>query len=109
MFGMADKFLLFDGIGCRDQCLPIQSYRYTYRPDTGAVYGTLTQAYQSKVILGNLVVGSSSKVSLVGYDDKVTWEAYTNDTIAISMPPLPLDTELRWAWVFKFENVLPSK
>ena len=80
--------------------------RYTYRPDTGAVYGTLTQKYQSKVML-HLIVGSSSKVSMVGYDGEVSWKTYTNDTIEISMPPLPLDTELRWAWVFKFENVQP--
>ena len=70
------------------------------------MYGTLTQAYQSKVVLGNVKVGSGSKVSLVGYDGEVAFKASTNNTIEISMPPLPLDTELRWAWVFKFENVL---
>ena len=80
--------------------------RYTYRPDTRAVYGTLTLKYQSTVMLGNLIVGSSSKVSLLGYDGEVSWNAYTNDTVKITMPPLPLDTELRWAWVFKFENVM---
>lgn len=81
-------------------------YRYTYRPDTGAVYAILTQKYQSQILLGNVVAGSSSNVSLVGYDGEVQWKAYTNDTIAINMPPLPLDTELKWAWVFKLENVL---
>ena len=80
--------------------------RYTYRPDTGDVYGTLTQKYQSKVML-HLIVGSSSKVSMIGYDGEVSWTTYTNDTVEISMPPLPLDTELRWAWVFKFENIQP--
>ena len=82
--------------------------RYTYRPDTGAVYGTLTLKYQFTVMLGNMKVGSSSKVSLLGYDGEVSWKTYSNNTVEISMPPLPLDTELRWAWVFKFENVLPS-
>ena len=84
------------------------SSRYTYRPDTGAVYGALTLKYQSKVMLGNMKVGSGSKVSLLGYDGEVSWKAYPNNTVEITMPPLPLDTELRWAWVFKFENVLQS-
>ena len=66
------------------------------------------QKYLFNVILGNVKMRSGSKVSLLGYDGEVSWKTYTNDTIEISMPPLPLDTELRWAWVFKFENVLPS-
>ena len=44
---------------------------------------------------------------MLGYDGDVSWTVYTNDTVKISMPPLPLDTQLRWAWVFKFENVQP--
>ena len=79
--------------------------RFTYRPDTGVVYATLTLAYRSKVSIGNVVIGSSTKVSLVGYDDKLSWNGLTNNTIEITMPPLPLDTKLRWAWVFKLENV----
>ena len=81
-------------------------YRYTYRPDTGAVYAILTQKYQSQILLGNMVAGSGSKVSLVGYDGEVQWKAYPNKTITINMPPLAQDTELKWAWAFKFENVL---
>ena len=81
-------------------------YRYTYRPDTKAVYGTLTQVYQSSIVLGNLKLGSNSKVSLVGYTGEVTWKAGANNSVEISMPSLPLDTDLKWAWVFKFENVL---
>lgn len=80
--------------------------RYTYRPDTGAVYGILTLKYQFSVMLGNIKVGSGSKVSLLGYDGDVSSKTYPNGTLEISMPPLPLDTQLRWAWVFKFENVL---
>ena len=82
--------------------------RYTYRPDTGAVYGSLTLKYQPTVNLGNIKVEINSKISLLGYDGDVSWETYPNNTLGIYMPPLPLDTELRWAWVFKFENVLPS-
>ena len=82
--------------------------RYTYRPDTGAVYGALTLKYQFTVMLGNMKLGSGSKVSLLGYDGEVSWKTYPNSTIEITMPPLPLDTELRWAWVFKFENVIQS-
>ena len=85
------------------------SSRYTHRPDTGAVYGALTLKYQSKVMLGNIKLGSGSKVSLLGYDGDVSWKTYPNSTIEISMPPLPLDTQLRWAWVFKFENLIPSQ
>ncbi len=84
------------------------NYRYTYSPTTGAVYGTLTLKYQPIVNLGNIKVGTSSKISLLGYDGDVSWMTYPNTTLGISIPPLPLDTELRWAWVFKFENVLQS-
>ena len=82
--------------------------RYTYRPDTGAVYGALTLKYQFTVMLGNIKLGSGSKVSLLGYDGDVSWKTYPNSTVEISMPPLPLDTQLRWAWVFKFENLIPN-
>ena len=83
-------------------------YRYTYRPDTGAVYGILTQVYQSKVFIGAVKADSDSKISLVGYDGEVVWKSGANNTIEISMPFLPLDTELRWAWAFKFENISPA-
>ena len=84
------------------------SYRYTYRPDTGAVYGTQTQVYQSTVVIGAVKTNSNSKISLVGYEGEVVWKPAANSTIEISMPHLPLDTELRWAWVFKFENIVPA-
>ena len=82
-------------------------HRYTYRPDTGAVYGTQTLLYQSKVVIGAVKTTSDSKISLVGYDGEVAWKAAANNTIEMSMPFLPLDTELKWAWVFKFENITP--
>ena len=46
--------------------------RYTYHPDTGAVYGALTQKYQFAVMLGNIKLGSGSKISLLGYDGDVS-------------------------------------
>ena len=69
------------------------------------MYGTQTQVYQSNVVIGALKTNANSKISLVGYDGEVTWKLSANNTIEISMPFLPLDTELTWAWVFKFENV----
>ena len=63
-----------------------------------------------KVVLGNVKIGASgSKISLVGYDGQVTWISNAKNNIEITMPPLPLDTELMWAWVFKFENFLPNQ
>ena len=79
--------------------------RYTYRPDTGAVYGIQTQVYQSKVVIGAVKTSTNSKISLVGYDGDVTWTTAANSSVEISMPFLPLDTNLTWAWVFKFENI----
>ena len=86
----------------------IYPHRYTYRPDTGAVYGTQTQVYQSTVVIGAVWADFNTKISLVGYDGEVMWKPSANNTIEISMPFLPVDTELRWAWVFKFENVSPT-
>lgn len=83
-------------------------HRYTYRPDTSTVYGTQTQVYQSTVVIGAVKTSTNTKISLVGYDGNVTWKTSANNTIEISMPFLPVDTELRWAWVFKFENVAPT-
>ena len=83
-----------------EYCDFLTTSRYTYRSDTGAVYGTLTQKYLFNVMLGNVKMGSGSKVSLLGYDGEVSWKTYPNNTVEISMPPLPLDTELRWVWVF---------
>ena len=83
-------------------------HRYTYRPDTRVVYGTLTLTYQPQVVLGNVKTNSSSKISLVGYDGDVAWKPGANNSVEITMPPLPLDTELRWAWVFKFEAISPN-
>ena len=88
--------------------LTFSLYRYTYRPDTQAVYGILTKMYQSTVQIGAVKADSDSKISLVGYDGEVVWKAGANNTIEISMPFLPLDTELSWAWAFKFEKVLPA-
>ena len=84
-------------------------YRYTYRPDTGAVYGIQTQVYQSKVVIGAVKTSTNSKVSLVGYDGDVTWTTAANSSVEISMPFLPLDTNLTWAWVFKFDNISPAQ
>jgi hypothetical protein len=72
------------------------------------VYGTLTLVYQDKVILGDVKTNSSSKISLIGYDGDVAWKPGANNTVEISMPSLPLDTELRWAWVFKLESISPA-
>ena len=104
IFGKSNSHIIFH-ISLFDSD-SIDLYRYTYRPDTKAVYGTLTQAYQSSIVLGNVKLGSGSKVSLVGYTGEVTWKAGANNSVEISMPSLPLDTDLKWAWVFKFENVL---
>ena len=82
-------------------------YRYTYRPDTGAVYGTQTLIYQSKLVIGAVKTTSNSRISLVGYDTEVEWKAAANNTIELSMPYLPVGIDLKWAWVFKFENVTP--
>ena len=72
------------------------------------MYGILTQVYQSKVLIGAVATNAKSKISLVGYDGEVVWGSGVNNVIEISMPFLPLDTELRWAWAFKFENVSPA-
>ena len=50
-------------------------------------------------------MSTNSKISLVGYDGDVIWKTAANNTVEISMPFLPLDTDLQWAWVFKFENI----
>ena len=82
-------------------------YRYTYRPDTGAIYGTQTLIYLSRLVIGAVKTTSYSRISLVGYDTEVEWKPAANNTIELSMPYLPVGIDLKWAWVFKFENVTP--
>ena len=47
---------------------------------------------------------SNSIVSLLGYG-KVQWSTSSKGQMEITMPSLPLDSELMWAWTFKIENI----
>ena len=79
-------------------------FRYTYRPDTKAVYGTLLKFPSNYMVtIGGVKTTSSTKISLLGYGE-VKW-ANSGANVVITFPYLPLDTTLQWAWSFMFENI----
>ena len=72
------------------------------------MYAALTLTFQFNVSLGNLKLAEDSKVSLLGYDEEISWTTGNNNTVVITMPQLPPDTNLKWAWVFKFDKASPK-
>lgn len=70
------------------------------------VYAT-TLSYPSDYILtiGAIKPASSTKVNLLGYGD-VKW-SYQDLQMKITMPYLPLDSKLQWAWTLSFADVTP--
>ena len=84
-------------------CCPY-TYRYTYNATSGAVYGTLLQwPTNYSVTVGAVKTTSSSKISLLGFGS-LSWKN-EGSGVTITLPYLPLNSTLQWAWTFKFENV----
>ena len=71
----------------------------------GSVYAiSLKWPDNNTLTLGSVMSSSNSIVTLLGYG-KVQWKANTKGQMEITMPSLPLDSDLMWAWTFKIENI----
>ena len=82
--------------------------RYTYNAGSKTVYGILLQAPSNyTVTMGSVKTTSSSNISLLGYSGKVDWKMDETGT-TVTLPFLPPDSNLKWAWTLKLENVTPN-
>ena len=82
--------------------------RYTYNSNLKAVYGIALKYPSNYVLSIGAVVPSqqSTVVTLLGYGQlKWTYEA---PLMNVTMPYLPLDSDLRWGWTLRFENASPA-
>jgi len=83
-------------------------HRYTYNATTKVVYGILLEAPSNySVTIGAVKASSSCTVSLLGYNGDVDWKA-EQAGLTVTLPFLPPDTNLKWAWALKMENVAPN-
>ena len=82
--------------------------RYTYSPSNKAVYGIAVQYPSDYVLTINDVKPdtSTTKVTLLGYGE-IKW-TYSAPKMSIMMPRLPLDSNLRWSWVIRFDGISSS-
>ena len=55
--------------------------------------------------LGAVKPDRDATITLLGYG-KVQW-TYSQSVMTVTMPFLPLDSPLQWAWTLKMEGVLP--
>ena len=81
--------------------------RYTYGNVTGAVYGILLAWPDSyKVTFGAIETSINTKITLLGYGE-VQWKVAAGNELNVTLPYLPLDSKLQWAWTLKLTNVTP--
>lgn len=78
---------------------------YTANTKSGMVYAHLLEWPQNyKVVLGALAGMQPSKVTLLGYGTDLTFSVLL-DGVQVTLPYLPLDTPLKWAWVLRIEGL----
>lgn len=82
--------------------------RYTSRPSDGSVYAIALSWPESYVFsIGSVTpVTSSFTIDLLGYGP-VNYNLNTTG-LYLLLPPMSLDSELKWAWTFKFNGVRPT-
>ena len=81
--------------------------RYTTDAKGQLVFATLLKWPDNYAIrLGAVKPASDANVTLLGYG-KVQW-THDQSTMTLTMPYLPLDSALQWAWTFQMEGVSPA-
>lgn len=82
--------------------------RYTYNTGSKAVYG-IALKYPSDYVLsiGAVKPAQGAKVTLLGWEQDLKW-TYQAPVMNITMPFLPLNSNLRWGWTLRFDNVSPA-
>ena len=72
---------------------------------SGMVYAHLLEWPQNyTVLLGALAGMVPTRVTLLGYNADLTFSALF-DGVQVTLPYLPLDTPLKWAWVLRIEGL----
>ena len=78
---------------------------YTTNKKSGAVYAHLLEwPFNYKVLLGALTGMKPTRVSLLGYGTSLNFSVLS-DGVQVTLPFLPLDTPLKWAWVLRIEGL----
>ena len=78
---------------------------YTTNKKSGLVYAHLLQwPADYKVLLGALMGMKPTKISLLGYGTDLSFTTLS-DGVQVTLPYLPLDTPLKWAWVLRIEGL----
>ena len=78
---------------------------YTTNMKSGMVYAHLLEWPQNyTVLLGALAGMVPTRVTLLGYDADLSFSALF-DGVQVTLPYLPLDTPLKWAWVLRIEGL----
>ena len=86
----------------------VYTCRYTKNATDSSVYAIALKWPDNNILtLGLVKTTSNSVVTLLGYG-KVQLKTNTKGQMEITMPPLPLDSDLKWAWTFKLENISPA-
>ena len=83
-------------------------YRYTKNATDGSVYAIVLKWPADNILtLGSVKTTAFSIATLLGYG-RVQFNTNFMGQMEITMPPLPLDSNLMWAWTFKLENIAPA-
>lgn len=78
---------------------------YTTNNKSGLVYAHLLQwPADYEVLLGALKGMKPTKVTLLGEESDLAFTSLP-DGVQVTLPYLPLDTPLKWAWVLRIEGL----
>ena len=67
-----------------------------------AIFLEWPQSYEAT--LGALKGTTPSKISLLGFSDGLKFTV-TDDGVSVTLPYLPLQTDLKWAWSLCIEGI----
>ena len=81
--------------------------RYTTDASGKSVFAIVLKWPDNYIIkLGAVKPDKDASINLLGYG-KVQW-TYDQSVMTLTVPYLPLDSSLQWAWTFQMEGVSPA-
>jgi alpha-L-fucosidase len=78
---------------------------YTLGKKNNNVYAVMLEWPSNyEVVLGSLKEYTPTKISLLGFNDELKFTS-TNNGVVVTLPFLPLQSELKWAWSLCIEGI----